>query len=237
MLFMDPDRFAQARRPQIAAFRRRPSILAGIRSFAAHSDPLAEASNWIALTIGSHLPFWPLYVLFAVGRPAWPTSLLTAAMAPFFLVLPVFSRRSSLLGRIATPMLGVANTIFTICILGINSGTEVFLFPCAALAALSFRRSERWLMVALTAVPPAIWYVLRQHPPIPLHLYDPAAAHRLFVLNVFSIAVIVVLFGWLQTGIYRRMETRELEDDPHPYAEGAPAGGSAMGSREPSRKM
>ena len=38
---------------------------------------------------------------------------------------------------------------------------------------------------------------------------NPTAAHRLFVLNVFSIAVIVLLFGWLQAGIYHRMETRE----------------------------
>lgn len=215
----------------------RPPILARIRSFAVHRDPLAEASNWVALTIGSHLPFWPLYLLVAVGRQAWPTSLLTAAMAPLFLSVPIICRRSSLLGRIATPTLGVGNTVFTIWVLGINSGTEVFLFPCAALAALSFRRSERWLMVVLTSAPLAVWYLLQQHPPVAMHDYDPAAAHRLFALNVFTIAVICLLFGWLQAGIYRRMETRELQDDPHPYATGASAGGSAMGSREPSRKM
>ena len=114
MLLMDHGRFARARRPQVAVFCRRPSIAARIRSFAAHRDPLAEASNWVALTTGSHLPFWPLYVLFAVGRQAWPTSVLTAAMAPFFLVVRVLCRQSSLLGRITTPMLGVANTVFTI---------------------------------------------------------------------------------------------------------------------------
>lgn len=73
-------------------------------------------------------------------------------------------------------------------------------------------------------------------PAHPMHHYDPTAGHRLFVLNVFSIAVIVLLFGWLQAGIYRRMETR-VQDDLHPYATGTSAAGSAMGSSEPSRKI
>jgi hypothetical protein len=193
--------------PSMAAARGRPSMLARVQSYAAHQDPIAEASNWVALAVGSHLPFWPCYILVAAGRQAWPTALLAAAMAPFFLAVPVLSRHSSLLGRIATPVLGVANTVFTVWILGVNSGTQVFLFPCAALAALSFRKSERWLMLAVAALPLAVWYWLWLHPPIPMHRYDAMAAYRLVVLNVFSIAVIVLLLGWLQTDIYRRMET------------------------------
>jgi len=215
MLEMRFVRLIRHDRPDTAALRRRRKIVDQIRLFAAHTDPLAEASNWIALTIGSHLPFWPAYVLFTTGRQAWPTALLTAALAPFFLAVPMLSRQGSLLGRMAMPMLGVGNTIFTVWVLGINSGTEVFLFPCAALAALSFRNNERWLMAALTALPLAVWYLLQQHPPTALHRYGPTAAHRLFVLNVFSVAVIVMLFGWLQGDIYRRMEARADRRDQH----------------------
>ena len=181
----------------------------GVRAFAAHPDPLAEASNWVALTVGSHLPFWPLYVLWAAGWEAWPTSLLTVAMTPLFLAVPALSRRSSFLGRLATPVLGIVNTVFTIWVLGTNSGTEVFLAPCAALAALIFRQSERSVMLGLTLLPLVVWYVLHQFLLTPLHQYDATVAHELLVLNVCSIGVLIVLFGWFQVDIYRKMEARE----------------------------
>ncbi|MEO6840725.1 MAG: hypothetical protein ABI192_08165 [Bradyrhizobium sp.] len=179
---------------------------AAVRGFAAHPDPLAEASNWVALTIGSHLPFWPLYIFWVAGREALPSSLLTAAMAPLFLAVPILTRRSSLLGRLATPLLGLANTIFVVWILGPDSGTEVFLVPCAALSALIFRRPERLLMLVLTALPLMVWCLLRRYPPTPLHHYNAAVMRDLVVLNVWSIAILIVLFGWFQVDIYRKME-------------------------------
>ena len=179
-----------------------------VRAVAAHPDPLAETSNWVALTIGSHLPFWPLYVWWSAGNQAWPTAALTVAMAPIFLLIPKLSRRSSLLGRAATPLAGLANTVFTIWVLGMASGTALFLAPCAALAALLFRRGERWVMLILTALPLLVWYGLEFYPPVPLHRYSAAAAHSLFALNAVSISVLTALFGWFQADIYRRMEHR-----------------------------
>ena len=193
--------------PSFAARLRRTSV-AGVRRLAASADPLVESSNWVALTIGSHLPFWPLYVWWSVGREAWPSALLTVTLAPVFLMIPWVSRRSGLLGRVATPVVGVANTIFTIWILGMPSGTALFLAPCAALSAMLFRRSERWLMIALTTLPLIAWYGLLYYPPTPLHRYDASAAGRLFALNAISISVLIGLFGWFQTNIYQRMERR-----------------------------
>lgn len=177
-----------------------------IRSFAAHPDPLAEAGNWVALTIGSHLPFWPLYIFWVAGREALPSSLLTASMAPLFLAVPIVTRRSSLCGRLATPALGLVNTVFTVWILGPASGTEIFLVPCAALSALIFRQTERILMLGLTVLPLIVWCLLREHPPTPLHPYDDAVARDLVALNVWSIAALMALLGWLQADIYRKME-------------------------------
>ncbi len=182
--------------------------MARVRGFAAHPDPLVEASNWVALTIGSHLPFWPLYVWWAAGDQSFPSALLTVALAPVFLAIPLLSRRSGLLGRAATPLVGLANTVFTIWVLGMASGTALFLAPCAALAALLFRRAERWLMLALTALPLLVWYALLYHPPVPLHRYGGDAAQRLFGLNAISISVLISLFGWFQVSIYQRMERR-----------------------------
>lgn len=179
---------------------------ARIRAFAAHPDPLAEASNWVALTIGSHLPFWPLYIFWVAGREALPSSLLTMSMAPLFLAVPIVARRSSLSGRLATPVLGLINTVFTIWILGPASGTEVFLVPCAALSALIFRQTERIVMLVLTVLPLIVWCLLRAYPPTPLHQYDAAVARDLVALNVWSIAALIALFGWFQADIYRKME-------------------------------
>lgn len=176
------------------------------RQAAAHPDPLAEASNWVALAIGSHLPFWPLYVWWSAGNQAWPSCLWTVLLAPVFLAIPLVSRRSGLLGRIATPVAGIANTVLTVWVLGMASGTALFLAPCAALAALSFRRSERWLMLLLTLAPMAVWFVLKSFPPSPLHHYGALADSRLFALNAISISVLTALFGWFQASIYQRME-------------------------------
>jgi len=44
---------------------------------------------------------------------------------------------------------------------------------------------------------------------MPLHRYDNQSAQQIFTLNVFSVAVLVAVFGWLQADIYRRMERVE----------------------------
>lgn len=182
------------------------ATLAWIRAFARHRDPLVEASNWVAILIGTHLPFWPLYVRWSAGAQAFPSAYLTMALAPVFLVIPLVARRSGFLGRVATPVAGIANTVFTVWILGANSGTALFLAPCTALAAISFRRSERWLMLVLTILPLVVFYALRHVPLAPLHRYDAEAAKQLFNLNVISVSVLAAAFGWLQCDIYQRME-------------------------------
>jgi hypothetical protein len=190
------------------AVRRHPfqSAFAWMGRFAQHRDPLVEASNWVALLIGTHLPFWPLYVRWSAGAQAFPTSLLTMALAPLFMLIPPISRRNGLLGRMATPLLGIVNTVYTVWILGASSGTALFLVPCAVLAAFSFRRSERWWMLLFTTLPLVAFYLLQHHAPQPLHHYDAEAAKQLFVLNVISISVLGSAFGWLQADIYSRME-------------------------------
>ena len=176
------------------------------RAFVHHPDPLVQATNGVAILIGTHLPFWPLYVRWSAGPQAFPTALWTAALTPLFLLIPLLSRRSGLLGRVATPLAGIANTVLTLWVLGEGSGTALFLGPCAVLAAYSFRQRERGLMLVMTALPLATYFVLRHAPLTPLHRYDAEAARSLFVLNAISVGVLVAAFGWLQTGVYRRME-------------------------------
>ena len=182
--------------------------LGHMQAFARHPDPLVEASNWVALVIGTHLPFWPLYVWWAAGSQAMPSALLTLAWTPVFLVIPLLSRRNGLAGRLAMVASGLGNTVFTLWVLGGNSGSGLFFAPCAALAAILFRRAERWWMLALTTLTIILWSLLQAYPPAGLHHYDEQAAHALFILNGFSIGVVIIVFGWLQGDVYRRMEQK-----------------------------
>ncbi|WP_350356118.1 hypothetical protein [Acidisoma cladoniae] len=182
------------------------SCATSVRRYAADSDPLVQLSNWAALTVGSHLPFWPLYIWWAAGRQAFPTSLLTVSLTPLFLAMPWLSRRSSLYGRIGMPLVGIGNTILTVWILGENSGTGLFLAPCAVLAVMSFRYSERWIMLCVGLLPVVVYYVIWSHPPVALHNYDPGALRSLFELNALSVGVLIVLFGWFRINACRSVQ-------------------------------
>ena len=182
------------------------AAFARMEAFARHRDPLVEEANWVALTIGTHLPLWPLYIWWAAGRQAWPTSLWTVALTPLFLIVPLVSRRSGLAGRITMILAGVGNTVLTRWVLGPDCGTELFFVPCAVLAALLFRRSERWLMLGFSGLPLAMWYVSPYFAGVGLHHYDAHGAHGIFTLNLLSVSVLITAFGWLQANVYQRME-------------------------------
>jgi hypothetical protein len=64
-------------------------------------------------------------------------------------------------------------------------------------------------MLGLTMMPLVVWYALQLHPLTALHQYDAAVAREIAMLNVFSVGILVGLFGWFQVDIYRKMETSE----------------------------
>ena len=80
--------------------------------------------GWFASSVLAALHF--------LGGRLGSVSLLPAQRActtPVFLAIPILARRNSLLAKIATPIMGIINTVFTMWVLGMNSGTEVFLIP------------------------------------------------------------------------------------------------------------
>src|SRR5262245_36473986 len=109
-------------------------------AYAAHDDPMAAACNLIALVAASNQPFYPLYVHWAVSDHVWPT-FFTFLSTPFFLVVPAVARRCSKTGRALLPIAGMANTILSAKVFGPASGVEIFLIPCALIAATFFRAS------------------------------------------------------------------------------------------------
>ncbi len=128
-------------------------ILAWLRGYMSHPDPQAAAANYVAMVVGWNTPFYPLYLLAMPGGGIFPAGWLTLLATPFFLSVPAVMRRSTLAGRLMVPGFGAANCVFGSWVLGAQSGTMLFLVPCAILAALLYRPSERlWRLGLLGAV-------------------------------------------------------------------------------------
>ena len=69
-------------------------LSAAVAAYARADDPLAAATNFIALCVVGNQPFYPLYVWWVVGDDGW-VSFLTFLSTPFFLIIPAIARRSS----------------------------------------------------------------------------------------------------------------------------------------------
>jgi hypothetical protein len=165
-----------------------------VRAYIAHPDPLVSAANMISVVVAANQPFYPLYLYFVVG-PHIGVSFLTFLSTPFFVAVPAVARRSSLLGRALLPVTGIANTMVSAKAFGGASGVELFLGPCVTIAALSFRRSERWVMLVLVGLGLATYLYLHGRYGTPLHLYSPDEYARFFSLNAFSVLTLSAFVG------------------------------------------
>ena len=163
------------------------AIWASIVGYAAHPDPRVAATNRVALLIASNQPFYPLFVNTAAGSGGWAAAL-TWFSTPFFLTLPLVSRQHPIIARALLPLYGLSNTGLAARALGLESGVPLFLFPCALVAAMAFRASERFIMLATLAVVFAAYFQMRSPSEPPLHMFDARALAGLFNLNLFSVA-------------------------------------------------
>jgi hypothetical protein len=119
-----------------------------VAAYSANDDPMVAACNFISLVVASNQPFYPLYVYWTVSDYIWPT-FFTFLSTPFFLAVPAIARRYPMAGRALLPVAGMANTILSAKVFGQASGVEIFLIPCALIAATFFRPSERMLAFLL----------------------------------------------------------------------------------------
>lgn len=147
-------------------------------------------------------PFYPLYLWLIIGDPAWAT--LPAIVMTFaFAAVALLGRRASLGARIALPMLGIANTVLYLLLLGEASGVGLFLLPCAMLAATLFRWSERFVMVAISSTPLVVWLALRGRVTTGSIAMTPEQTASVFTMNAVSVGVLMVFLGWVLAGIFR----------------------------------
>jgi hypothetical protein len=165
--------------------------------YLAHPDERVATGNLVALVLAWNTPFYPLYLRWAAGAEAWPWGFLTLAVLPCFALVPALARRRPLAGRLLLALAGLANVVFCTWLLGVPSGTELFLLPCVLLPGLLFSRTQWRVLLPLIAAPLASYSLLHQHYPAPPVAWSAGASAGLFALNAGSVGCLVAFFAWL----------------------------------------
>ena len=168
------------------------SIARRLAAYVQSDDPLVAASNVIALVVAATQPLYPLYIRWLVGDDHG-LSFITFVSTPFFLAVPAVARLSSLAGRALLPIAGILNTLASAQAFGAASGVELFLCPCAMIAAMSLRPSERWTMLAIIALALGGFALLHDRAVAASTLFAAAQYATFVSLNVWSVAGLIVL--------------------------------------------
>jgi hypothetical protein len=174
-------------------------VIRRLGDYTAAPDPLVQTANKVALIVGSNLPFYPLYLHWIVGEAAWP-AWLSLLSVPGFAAVPWVTRRHSLAGRILLPVVGVANTLLCVKVLGARTGVELFLLPCVLLGAILFRPAERVVALAVLALPYAAYLFVDSHLGAPMRIYADADYSAMIGLNAISVASLTALIGLMYAG-------------------------------------
>jgi hypothetical protein len=155
------------------------------------NDPLAAASNLIAIIVAIDQPFFPLSIHWLVGNDHG-ASYVTFFSTPFFLAVPAIMRLSSLAGRAMLPLVGIVNTLASAQALGAASGVELFLCPCAMIAGMSLRQSERFIMLGIVGLALAGFVLLHDKAVAASTLFSAAEYANFVSLSVWSVAALIV---------------------------------------------
>jgi hypothetical protein len=151
------------------------------------TDPLASAGAAVAWVILANKPLYPITIWWLVGG-GFEASLATLIAAPLYAAAPFLVRRAPLAARVATPAIGLADTLLATKIFGPGSGTELFLFACGLLVALSFRPHEVWWARGLVGLIFVAFAAIRLGGGAALYALPPDQLGRLLDLNIFSAA-------------------------------------------------
>lgn len=171
------------------------NLIRWFQRYAGNSDPRAAFGNLVALLIVSNQPFYPLYVYWLVGNPAWVT-LVSLLSTPFFFAVPALARRNALAGRVLLCVTGTFNTVLCIWAVGEASGVGLFYLPCILLGVLLFRAREWIAMAACTGLPMAAFLLLNSRLGAPLHGFTAAQYSSLVTLHAISVGSLIAFMGY-----------------------------------------
>jgi hypothetical protein len=163
------------------------------------ADPLAATVTSITWLIVLNKPVYPLYVWYFVGDGV-QASLLSILSAPFYALVLLIARRSSLAARVAFPIIATLDTICETKLFGAGSAAELFTAPATLIAALSFYPDEsRWLKGVLVTMY-VVFLAVHGHLGAPLHAWTDDGLAHLREINIFAVASLTVFVGWKFAG-------------------------------------
>jgi hypothetical protein len=166
-----------------------------LKAYAAHTDRRAATGNTLALVIAANGPFYPLYAVAMIGAAGWPV-FLTMLSSPFFAAVPRVMQRDTYAGRIVLLLVATLNSVWCAKLMGADTDVDLFLLPCAVLAALLFLREAWWLRLIALSFPVAAFILLRPIYGAALLTFSAADAARLVTLNRYSVGVLIGFLGW-----------------------------------------
>lgn len=175
-------------------------LMSWLSDYRDNPDPLAKVAGTIALVVAGNQPFYPLYLYAIVGSASWP-AWFTLMTFPLFAAVPAVARRHSLAGRAMLPIVGVANTVLTVKLIGVDTAVELFLFPCVLLATILFRWPERLVMLGVLALPFAAYFLVDGAVGAPLQAYSHDSYRSIIAMHAVSVASLLALTGYLFASI------------------------------------
>ena len=159
-------------------------------------DERTAACVSIAWVILLNKPVYPLYVWWLVGPAAIAGSLPTAISGLAYAAMILFARRAPYPVRLALPLTGLADTLLATKLFGPAAGTELFLVPCALLAAVLFSPAEYVTRRALFALLFALTVGLHGRYGAPLAGWPEGDGAKLFDLNALAVASLTAFTGF-----------------------------------------
>jgi hypothetical protein len=165
-----------------------------VARYAAHPDPLAAASNLVALLVGSNQPLYPLTLYWATGADVTGLFLVFLS-APCFLAIPFVARRSSLAARVMLVAIGSIDTFVSVKVYGPAGGNELYLGPCLMLAVLLFRKREQLLSFGLTALICVGLFVLHDRYGASVLAWSDKDYATMMNFNIFYVAMLTAFIG------------------------------------------
>jgi hypothetical protein len=165
-------------------------------------DPLASASAAIAWMVVVNKPLYPAIIWWYVGG-GFEASLATLIAAPLYAAAAFLAPRAPLAARVATPAIGLVDTLLATKVFGPGSGTELFLFACGLLAALAFRPHEVWWSRGLIGLIFVAFVAMRLGGAAALCALPPDQLERLLDLNIVSAASLFAFIGFRFAGADR----------------------------------
>ena len=158
-------------------------------------DPLASAARRVALVVAVNQPLYPLYLHWLVGAGAL-VACATWLSTPGFLAVALMARHHSLGARMLLVLVGVANTVWSIKLLGSASRVGLFLIPCTLIALLAVRRKEWWALVVLLGIVAVASLLLPLAGAAPVARLDAREVSSLARLNLFSVVSLTLFVCW-----------------------------------------